>query len=73
MICLIFLNSLLIKVKELSPVEAQIFFDKNKKIINSIYIIFYIYIFIGIVSLIPFSLRKRIIERKNNLKKITLK
>ena len=73
MICLIFLNSLLIKVKELSPVEAQIFFDKNKKIINSIYIIFYIYIFIGIVSLILFSLIKRIFERKNKLKKITFK
>ena len=73
MICLIFLNSLLIKVKELSPVEAQIFFDKNKKIINSIYIIFYIYIFIGIVSLILFSLIKRIFERNNKLKKITFK
>ena len=73
MISLIFFNSLLIKVNSLSPVEVQIFFDKNKIIIVSIYKIFYLYIFLGIFFLSIFSLKKRIFERKNNLKRITLK
>ena len=73
MISLIFFNSLLIKVNSLSPVEVQIFFDKNKIIIVSIYKIFYLYIFLGIFFLSIFSVKKRIFERKNKLKRITLK
>ena len=72
MISLIIFNSVIIKVNILSPIELQIFYDRNKKIINSIYNVLYIYIFLSILFHSIFSLLKRISENKRNLKKITL-
>ena len=43
MIALIFFNSIIFKFNLFSTIELKIFFDKNTKIINSIYLILSLY------------------------------
>ena len=59
MIGLIFLNLSIIKFNILSPVELEIFVDKNVKIINIIYLILSFYV-IGYVITNSLFLLKRV-------------
>ena len=59
MIGLIFLNLSIIKFNILSPVELEIFVDKNVKIINIIYLILSFYV-IGYVIINSLFLLKRV-------------
>ena len=71
MIFIIFFNSILVKIKVLSPVELKIFFDKYIKIINAIYIILYIYSLVYI-SIYGFYYIRKIANNHFKLKKIKI-
>ena len=60
MIALIFFNSIIFKFNLFSTIELKIFFDKNTKIINSIYLILTLYSLIYIAfSGIQFFLKNK--------------
>lgn len=59
MIFLIIANSIVVKYNIFSPIELQIFYDKNKKIINSIYILLYFSIFLCLLFQSLFSIRRK--------------
>ena len=69
-ICLIFINSTIIRFNILSPVELKIFFEKNILIINEVYLILGLYVF-GYIFLwgIGFFLKKKRFDSYIKMKK----
>ena len=67
MIILILFNFSIMKFKIFSTIELRIFFDKNRKITNAIYLILFIYSF-GYISFISFQYFIKKIEKRNKIK-----